>query len=57
MLRLNLLGLGRLALSRNLHRLGGPITMHSAILVTRLGTVATRCPLTRHTFAGLLRRW
>ena len=51
-LRLYLLWLWLLLCALWLLWLWRPLTMHPAILVTRLGTVPTCCPLTRHTLAG-----
>ena len=52
MLGLDLLGLGVLLDALRLLGLRRPLPVHPAKLMTRLGTVATRGPLTRHALAG-----
>src|SRR6056300_1129863 len=51
-LRLDLLGLGVLLHTLRLLRLRRTLPMHPAKLMTRLGAVATRGPLTGHALAG-----
>jgi len=51
-LGLDLLGLGVLLHTLRLLGLRRPLPMHPAKLMTRLGTVATRGPLTSHALAG-----